>query len=436
MLIDDRPTHPMSFFLKLTLSGNCDSESLRAALSIALQRHPLLLATIEKGKKDSLYWTNVERKDVELKWFPFNDPIRAEPIDLFSECGMRLSARRLESKTELELQFHHSCCDAIGALQFIEDLLVAYAAAVENAPEPTLFRSIDEYDLRDRGRFGLSQWKLIKMLPTLTVGLLGALQFLMRQPVSIEPIEIEAATAELPHSFPTSHGQQFSDSETAGLLAAARDVGATVNDLLVRDLFLALGEFRKARKLGDGSEWLRISIPMNLRTQHFKRSSAANVVSMVFLDRRPQSFDDGLSLLNTIGHEMQEIKRKRLGLIFPLMLQFMRSLPGAVTRLQQMSEKQVCNATTVLSNLGKPLRDVPLPRSDEKIVAGEMTLERIEFLPPVRPYTSAALGVSTYAGRLDISIHYDSRAITAANARELLEVYVERLRNTAKQILQ
>ena len=65
-----------------------------------------------------------------------------------------------------------------------------------------------------------------------------------------------------------------------------------------------------------------------------------------------------------------------------------------------------------------------LSRCEGKVVTGGLKLERIDFLPPVRPKTNVAYGVLTYADRLSITQHYDSRVLSELKARRLLELYV------------
>ncbi|MDH3718959.1 MAG: hypothetical protein OES79_12640, partial [Planctomycetota bacterium] len=347
--------------------------------------------------------------------------------------GLRVSAQRSGTLTDLVFQFHHSSCDAVGALRFIEDLLVIYAALVDTDAQPAGVRSIDERRLPERGQFGLTRRKLLGMLHKQSVGLLGARQFLMRTPVPVQPIAIESAGAALPSDFPAAQAHIFSEMETAALLAAARDAGTTVNNLLVRDLFLALGDFRLRRQLSDDHQWLRLSIPVNLRSQDDERLSAANVVSMIFLDRRPFEFGNELALLKGIDHEMRRIKKNQLGLTFPLSLRFTRSLPGSISRMRRMSKKEICRGTAVLSNLVRPFIDAPLHRCDGKINAGGMILERIEFLPPVRPYTLAAFGALTYADRLHLALHFDQRGLATTEATELLKDFIGHISATARR---
>ena len=427
MLIDDRPTHPMSFFLKLTFSGPCDPGMLDAALRTALGRHPLLSAKVAESKRHRFTWTLETHEDVAVRWDASDAKTSAPHIDLFAEPGLRVSARRLEAGLELVLQVHHACCDAIAALQFIEDWLMAYADGFGDEVDPDSFRSLDERRLPDRDHFGLTRRKLLLLAHQQAVGLWGVGQFLLRQPVSLQPIEPTSVAAALNSDFPAARGRPFSQSETAALVAAARKSGATVNDLLIRDLFLAMGDFRARKQLGTGQEWLRIPTPINLRTAEDERLSATNVVGMVFLDRRPAEIDDRTALLAGIERQMREIKEKRLGLIFPLSLRLACALPGAIPRMRRAAKKATCHGTAVLSNLGQPMLAEHLPRSDEKLVAGGMTLERIEFLPPIRPYTLAAFGAITYANQLHLTLHFDSRGLSTADAEELLNHFAGRL---------
>jgi NRPS condensation-like uncharacterized protein len=441
MLLDDRPGHPMSFFLKLIFSGDCDPQQLDAALQVSLERHPLLSATVVQTnvqtKQKQFAWAAGRPERCAVQWVTGDRPVAVTPIDLFAQPGLRVSAWKSDQKTTVQFQFHHACCDGMGALRWIEDLLVAYSAGVKEAASAP-WRPIEQPRLRGRARFGLTPWKLLRLAPQLSVGLLGARQFLMRQPVPLQSqgpgpphVEKNSATAGLPANYPASQSHQFSVAETARFVAAARRLQGTVNDLLMRDVFLTLAAFRASRELAENDAWLRLTVPVNLRSVDDQQLPAANVVSMVFLDRNAADCEDPASLLAGIGQEMQLIKRNRLGVTFPLSLQFVRYLPGAMARLQKTLDQPVCRGSAVLSNLGRSFLDAPLSRCDGKLVAGKMTLEKIEFLPPVRPQTTTALGVCTYADRLQIALHYDPRALAATDASWILQEGIRRIKESA-----
>jgi hypothetical protein len=223
----------------------------------------------------------------------------------------------------------------------------------------------------------------------------------------------------------------FTVVETELLLAEARTSGTTLNNLLIRDLLLAIGDFRTAERGGDARQWLRLSIPMNLRRPNGANFSAANIVSMVFVDRQTKDLSDSHAVLKGVHRQMQQIKDLELGLTFPLSLRIAKWLPGGRTRIRRMSNDSRCRCTAVLSNLMRPLSEVALPRRNSKIVVGDCVLDEFEFLPPVRQGTQASFGAATYAERLNITLHYDSRSMTGDDAQELLTRYTHYLQQSA-----
>ena len=127
-----------------------------------------------------------------------------------------------------------------------------------------------------------------------------------------------------------------------------------------------------------------------------RRMPAANVVSMVFLDRTPAQIADPADLLRSIHAEMDLIRRRQLGLIFI----FVALDPaGTAGRTGKVGQQGRCEATCVLSNLGRAMADSPLPRRNEKIVAGNVVLDGIDFFAPVRDGTAVSRGADLLRGR-------------------------------------
>jgi hypothetical protein len=236
------------------------------------------------------------------------------------------------------------------------------------------------------------------------------------------------AAERLPAVYPATLSRALTTAETEALRRSAKASAVPLNDLLARDLFLALEDWRRQHAPGRSRDWLRLTVPINLRRPADFDLPAANVVSMVFLDRRSAATADRERLLRGITAEMGEIKRFGLGLTFVLSLWAVRRLPGGLSR---MAAKAQCAATTLLSNLGPLWADCPLPRQDGRIVLGGAVLESIDAVGPLRPYTYTAFSVFTYAGRFCTTLHYDPRAMSPAGAADLLEAYARRLRQSA-----
>ena len=100
-------------------------------------------------------------------------------------------------------------------------------------------------------------------------------------------------------------------------------------------------------------------------------------------------------------------------------------LPGG---LAKWVDRDCCEATCVLSNLGRAMADSPLPRRNEKIVAGNVVLDGIDFFAPVRDGTAVSMALIYYAGGLRLCMHYDSRQIAEAQADDLMATYLRTIR--------
>jgi hypothetical protein len=443
MLCDDSPEHPGCFFLRLKLSGPSNRAAWDSAFASTVARHPLLASTVVESKRSQLNWKLIPNHVPAIQWQapPAPDVLfGSSHLDLRKQPGVAVHGYETCSAVDFLFQFHHSSCDGIGGLQFIEDFFCAYHNASHQAAEngcgqaqQTVLRRIDPEYLPNRGKFGLTRWQHLKKIRKQGVSLYGVWHFLTRTPTKLVSFAPAASLSEQPRLFPTSMAHTFTVIETKLLLAEARASGTTLNNLLIRDLLLAIGDFRTAERGGEARQWLRLSIPMNLRRSNGDNLSAANIVSMVFVDRQTKDLSNSHAVLKGVHRQMKQIKDLELGLTFPLSLRIAKWLPGGRTRLRRMSNDSHCRCTAVLSNLMRPLSEVALPRRDGKIVVGDCVLEEFELLPPVRQGTQASFGAATYADRLNIAMHYDSRSMTGDDAQELLTRYTHYLQQSARK---
>ena len=201
-------------------------------------------------------------------------------------------------------------------------------------------------------------------------------------------------------------------------------MNVTVNDLLLRDLFLAHHEWRKLQDIHRSNDWLRLAVPINLRAPGNHHFPASNILSMVFLDRSDLNFDDPRALLHGVSHEMKRHKQRHMGQMLPLALALGRRLPGG---LKKHIWANKCLVSSVLSNLGKLFENSPLRGTGGRLVAGNITLQSAEMLPPIRPYMQAAFAAGAYAGRLWVTLHFDSRAMSRIQAHELMSAFHRRI---------
>jgi hypothetical protein len=220
---------------------------------------------------------------------------------------------------------------------------------------------------------------------------------------------------------------RLSREQLGSLRAAAADEGGTINDALLTELFATIAEWnRESAASRDGC--VRVCMPVNLRSSSDDVLSAANKVSMVFLDRRPARYRSPRALFRSLRRDTWFVKRFGMARFFLTVLSWI----GRTKRgLKRLLDGDRCMASAILSNLGVQLNDLPLPYRRGRVMAGESILEAIEFLPPLRPHTHAAIAASTYAGELTLAMQYNPEILDAAAARSFLMSFARRLHPAA-----
>jgi hypothetical protein len=426
MLTDDCADYPATFFFRLRFAGRWDRAGLAAAAAVAVARHPLLRAVVRRSQSGRPEWVAAEDPQPAIDWHGGALPAAAPAdwhIDLYRQTGLRIAVVEQGDATEMLLQFHHACCDGMGALQFIADLLQAYhertsPSAANHPPRP-----LDPRRLRQRGKFGLTPLGYLLRLPVELAGLVGSLEYFLHRPAALAgPADGNACTAA---GFPAILAHTFSQAETEDISRIAAREGGTVNDFLLRNLFVVASAWNVERDPKLRRRYVRIMVPMNLRGPADDAMPAANVVSMIHIDRRPHKAGSFNAQARLARVELRLCKKWRLGLTTVHYMQVFRRFRNGLKRL---IPKHRCLGTTVLSNLGDPVRHIELPRRNGRIIVGGLTLEAIEPVPPVRPFTRASYGAVFYAGRLTLTVHYDPRCFTPEEGRELLDRFVAEIR--------
>jgi len=419
MLLDDRPAYPMSCFYRLKLRGQFDAAVFAAALHETLTLHPLFTSTVTETK-GQFHWHNtgtmpaISRHPLdEERQFPVS-----QGINLFHElplkvaiCNEQTEAVHLEGQTDIIFEVHHSASDAAGVFRFVEDLLCSYARRTGFANPQR--EAVDPNLLHRRGTFGRNRKKSEQFW-----GIFRAWKFLMSRIIPLtskRPADVQKP----PSAYPTIICQNLTEAETQNVQQKAKKLGITINDLFLCSAFFAMNNWQKQhfaeRKRGS----LRIAVPINLRTPAEERMPAANIVSMVFLNRRPEDIKPEPMFYQSVYKETQHIKRRNLGWAFIHGLTLYQRIFGS---FRKMIRRERCWATATVSNLGRLFTNVPLPTQRGRVqISDSLELIDVQGCPPVRFLTALGISLKTYAGCMTINLHYDSAVLTLSDAQSILE---------------
>lgn len=425
MWADDTPEYPMSGQFEIRYTGVLDREAFEKALRATFEQHPLQRALLDVSRPRRPTWRIQPEFTIPLDWACADKPrtyAEGEQIDLTREIGTRIWVRQGDEHGSILFQFHHVTTDGIGVCNFVSDVLLAYDALIANGTNGSQLPQRNPKRLLSRGDIyppdrawrarletwlrileGLKRWRTFYPRPFRGTGSKDV------APAPMGCTLVETLTAE----------------QTTSLRESAKRQGATLNDRLVRDLFLSLVADCGTEQ-PDGN-CLRVTIPVNLRLPSDSDMPAANKLTMCNLNRSDEQCREPDKLLDDICRETRDIRGGR-GRRLIAILNLLTRLYG---RIPQRFMGNKCLSTVVFSNLGNVDKLLPRfrRRDDGRIVAGNVTVDALATVPDVRPQTSLVFVAMTYAGRLSLVLRYDPRLLSAAEARQFLADYSARLRD-------
>ncbi len=424
---DDHLRYPMTFVLEMVFSGTIDRPAFELALSEALARHPLLASLIQPAKRNVPCWVSANGQRPSVDWgdghLPPNCP-NGEQIDLTREVGLRIWIRQGPNRARLITQFHHACCDGVGAFQFLGDLLASYAAhAAPDLPHPTL-APIDLGRLRGRAHGCMEIATSHQFGRQARSSLSHAYEMLIHGCVPLRPATPNANGQAPP--FPGIQSITFDQTEHRALRKAADHLGVTLNDLMLHELFFVMNSWNADGRPSKGGRRHRVMMPVCLRGRADSQTPASNIIGYAFINRRAGQLHDLRQHLQGIRDETAQIKNRHQAKRFVDTVAAAATLPGLLPSIVRLPRTL---ATVVFSNLGDPTRrfTARFPRHEGRLVCGNLTLEDVTGIPPMRPRTRATFLVLSYNLNLTINLRCDSQRFTAGDTQQFLALYRDRL---------
>jgi hypothetical protein len=413
MLLDERPGYPMCFYLETTLVGSLNHPQLKAALALAAQRHPRMRSRVDHGP-NGWQWvlTEIEPPLIivmsedhsarQIAFCPFR--LQREPgirVLLFEEAADRFS---------LVLQVHHSVCDGIAALEFLGDVWSIYEGGEPPRLRPGVIRSRrDSLAPRPPAKGADNQasasWTFASFLPAKLA------RSNRKQP---------AAASERPYQT-----TRLSRQETRAVQAAAAVLGTAVNDLTVAAAMRSICRWNSHK--GRPAKAVRINMPVSLRPPGC-REPATNRIGYAFLDRTAAACDSAVALAQSLAVASRWIQSTGAAEMF---LEVLHQLARWPWLLRLLTRLPLSLSTAVVSNVGniQARMRTQAPTRAGLVRPGSLTITSVVGVPPVRPGTALAVGVTSYAGELAVTTMADPAEFSDLDNASLGEMITAELRS-------
>ena len=251
-LCDDTAENPNVIGCELTVSGIVDQDIATAALREAARRHPMSSARLsgkhwilDDRNADQLYWLVVDPHDD-------NDSPELRRIDPKTDAPGLFILQVDGDRTRLSFRTHHAAIDGGGGLQYVADWLLCYHRISSQTSTPRS-RKTDLATLERRNHLQLLGREFIGKLWIQPIAMLGAFKFMFRriQPIVEPSTNDRSMVAEKMESVKDFQllTTSIQSTELELLKQKASECKATVNELVLRAIFLAIHEFRKRNHL-------------------------------------------------------------------------------------------------------------------------------------------------------------------------------------------
>ncbi len=452
MLTDDRPSHPMVFVMVIHIRGSLMELPFRQSLIELVVAHPLLGCQVSQIAGKEWFWSPLNLSaegfakivDWETVTAATADEFVPEvlSLDIEKKPGIKIRVLAAEENAQVVMYLHHACCDGIGALHLIGELFARYgqrtAAADAKRPEfelsdPSLLLQRENYSdgdssaQRQKKSLRTIAGKISRLLLRTPVMLAGSGQFLETKTMSRLSQTWRPADA-CAHAI---QSRVLPKSLHKKLRAVAAQLSVSINDLFIREMTLQIRDWNRQAGQPFGRRWIRLAIPLSMRTSVHDRMPAANVVSYALVTRREAECEDPQELLQSIHRQTSDVLFNREGIVCLKLFRVLRKIPHAMKMF--LSFKTVLS-TMVLANVGDVRRRFSgrFPLEKGRWVAGNVVLQQIHGVAPVRPNTRAAMSIGDYAGDLSVSLRTDGLVLNAEDSQRFLNEFLQRLQTLAE----
>lgn len=408
----ERRHEPWSIHFELGFEGRIEPDRLAESIRYALVRHPIARARMEPyGEGATRYWWEIPDQPDQVPLTVIKAATEAEVAQAReSLVSLQVPATvspafliylvQAPAGDRLMMNLNHVIADGMSTFRILNSIIRHYAGQPDPVPE---FDPLGVRDLKKlAGMKSMSEFvERLKLL-------IEHLALSTRAPGRVVP-----KRAASPDTAIRGYGCvpiTLDASETKTLMAR-RVKPATVNDLVLAGMLLAIAEWN--RRQGAKPARVTAMMPMNLRPADWWFEIVSNFSSYVSINLAPDAQGDLAFATAAVCEQTQRLKEAGASGILIDVLDVPKFLPAFLkARLRDITPTLGRNLvdSTWVTNLGR-LADVP-PMGG----AGKVT--DICFSPPAPEPMGVTVGVASLGDTMSLTLRYRRCVFDTAAAEE------------------
>ncbi|MBR6436530.1 MAG: hypothetical protein IKS45_08490, partial [Thermoguttaceae bacterium] len=419
--------------------GRINSDLLVEAYKRVTQHEPLFRAVLVK-KNGNQYWDVDDKHLAPLTFETSEKSIEENEGTRYlismppEERCVKIIVREFCDGVAFEIYIHHAIGDGIGVHQFFADWMKEYdlllhgiteTSALNFHPDVNLFPRREELHFVPKEKMSFST-KVYDIYHGIAVF------FAHRVLPMLKEDKIDKSN--LSETYPM-YWRRFGKDFFLTYKAKAKSLGASVNTLMMRDMYITLRKWNEKHPVDDvpierQKRWFRMLVPINIRTDFHRTVPCANIVGYIFDDRRPVNCDRSEAFLQSIQENIAKCKKYNSGSTFNKVIRILNKIPGIMSLMT--SDKQ-CHCSVILSSVGNICKSCQQEdyrvNDDIRIEHDQYPLQLIRMLgaPPNRPHTPFSVGIEQRQGEAFISCRYDLNTVTEETMLEFYNMFVDEM---------
>jgi NRPS condensation-like uncharacterized protein len=454
----DVPTAPWSIQLEVRVQGQLDEERLRAAITVALDRHPMARvhkkASHLKVHLDTWIIASRARLDpLRVVDCPDEEAIaatRAElqaiSVPLTESPPLRVVLARHPGGDLVMLNVNHAAMDGFGVMRVLQSIARAYSGAPDPLPTIDFVQSRNvtgrlegaKLSIRIRRQLELAARLRDLVVPPARVadegaddeGGYGFVHSCLSEAATAAVVRGASAAgggASAAGGGGSAAGRGGWAAGGGGAKAKAagngRNKTATVNDVLLAALHLAIADWNEehatpCRRIG-------VLVPANLRPPEWRNEIVGNFSLPARISTSRRDRRSPVRALKAVATKTRRKKQVGMGTAFIELLGQTSLLPLWAKKALVLALPLTGNRlvdTAMLSNLG---RLDSLPSFGDG--PGSGAVEELWFSPPARMPLGLTIGAATFERRLHLVLRYRHRLFDHRAAVRFSDLYLHKL---------